>query len=79
MLSNNTIGLALMSLVTLIYGLLPPLVDLLTLTHVFHPHWTPHAYIWLLGVTSAIGLVTLYARWRLPQGRNLAGVLHANC
>ena len=44
-------GRILMILGTLMYGAIPPFVDL-TETHVFHPEWTPHSrmhMVWLLG------------------------------
>lgn len=74
-------GRIIMTLATLMYGVIPPLVDL-TETHVFHPDWTPHArmhMVWLLGTNTAIALVALYFLWlhksRLVVGVSLAGVL----
>ena len=75
------IGRVLMTLATLIYGVLPPFVDL-TDTHVFHPEWTPHSrlhMVWLLGTNSAIALVALYFLWFHKAysafGVRLAGIL----
>ena len=77
----NLIGRILMTLATLMYGLIPPFVDL-TETHVFHPDWTPHArmhMVWLLGTNTSIAMVALYFLW-LHQSSlilrvRLAGVL----
>ena len=75
------IGRVLMTLATLIYGVLPPFVDL-TDTHVFHPEWTPHSrlhMVWLLGTNSAIALLALYFLWlHKPNsafGVRLSGIL----
>ena len=58
---SSLTGRVLMTVATLLYGVLPPLVDL-TETHVFHPGWTPHArmhMVWLLGTNSAIAVLAL--------------------
>ena len=75
------IGRVLMTLATLIYGVLPPFVDL-TETHVFHSEWTPHSrlhMVWLLGTNSAIALLALYFLWLHKAnsvfGVRLAGIL----
>ena len=75
------IGRVLMTLATLLYGVLPPFVDL-TETHVFHSEWTPHSrlhMVWLLGTNSAIALVALYFLWFHKANRafgvRLAGIL----
>jgi hypothetical protein len=77
----NLIGRILMTLATLIYGVLPPFVDL-TETHVFHPGWTPHSrmhMVGLLGTNFAIGLLALYFLWHNASdrafGTRLAGLL----
>jgi len=62
----NTFGRLLMSLAIGIYAFIPPFADLATDTHVFHNDWVPHARmhtVWLLGVSSSLGLVTLYFLW----------------
>ena len=73
-----------MSLSIAIYTFIPPAVDLITDTHVFHVDWTPHARmhtVWLLGVNSGVGLIALYLLWSPgANGRfrtNLAGLLSA--
>ena len=78
----NNLGKLLMSLAIAIYAFIPPLVDLLTDTHVFHSGWMPHARmhtVWLLGTTSGVGLVSLYLIWiqdaNVKFSTNLAGVL----
>lgn len=84
MKSNSSvalIGRVLMTVATLMYGLIPPVVDL-TGTHVFHPEWAPHArmhMVWLLATNTAISLAALYFLWlRRPVndcGVRLAGLL----
>ena len=59
-------GKALMTLAILVFTVIPPLVDLLTETHVHHPEWTPHARVhtvWLLGLVSAVGILALFLLW----------------
>ena len=79
--NSSLIGRVLMSLATLVYGVIPPIVDL-TETHVFHPDWTPHSrlhMVWLLGTNSAIAVLALYLLWFHKANRafgvRLAGTL----
>jgi hypothetical protein len=74
-------GLLLMTVATLVYGIIPPLVDL-TETHVFHHDWTPHSrmhMVWLLGTNSLISITSLYFLWLHKSDRlfgvRLAGIL----
>ena len=56
----------LITISTLIYGVLPLLADL-SETHVFHPDWPPHARlhtVWLLATHSAMAAVALHLMWR---------------
>ena len=51
---------------TIIYGIIPPFVDL-TETHVFHSDWTPHArfhMVWLLGTNTGIAFLAFYLLWK---------------
>jgi hypothetical protein len=62
----SLLGKLLMSLSIVAYAVIPPIVDLTTDTHVFHADWMPHARmhtVWLLGVTSGVGLLALYLLW----------------
>lgn len=75
-------GKILMSLAIAVYAFIPPLVDLLTDTHVFHDGWMPHARmhtVWLLGVTTGVGLISLALLWWPASHRrlraNIAGML----
>lgn len=75
------LGRIIMTIATLMYGVIPPFVDL-TETHVFHPDWTPHArmhMVWLLGTNTSIAVLALYFLWlhqsSRPLGVRLAGVL----
>jgi hypothetical protein len=75
------VGRLLMTVATLMYGIIPLLVDL-TETHVLHPEWTPHArmhMVWLLGTNSSLALVALYFLWlyrgNATLGLRLTGLL----
>ena len=73
-------GRILMTLATLIYGVIPPIVDL-GHTHVLHPDWTPHArmhMVWLLATMTSIAVLALYFIWRHPDrafGIRMGGIL----
>lgn len=76
-----TLGRIVMTIATLMYGVIPPVVDL-TESHVFHPDWTPHArmhMVWLLATNSTLAIVALYFLWlhRADRifGAGIAGVL----
>ena len=80
----QTLGKILMTLAIGVFTFLPPLADLATDTHVFNPGWIPHARVhtvWLLGLTSGVGLLALYLLWVRkadPElGEDLAGILGA--
>ncbi len=67
------LGRIIMTIATLMYGVIPPIVDL-TETHVFHPDWTPHArmhMVWLLGTNTAIAMAALYFLWLHGPSRAL--------
>ena len=75
------IGRILMTVATLIYGVIPPFVDL-TETHVFHQDWTPHSrmhMVWLLGTNSSLAVIALFFLWLYKKDRafgiRLAGLL----
>jgi len=76
------VGKLLISLAIAIYAFIPPIVNLMTDSHVFHQQWMPHARmhtVWMLGSTFGIGLVSLYLIWMRRIERqfsiNLAVVL----
>jgi hypothetical protein len=80
-MTKTRIAAILLSLSAIIYGVLPPLVDL-TDSHVFHPGWTPHArfhMVWLLAVNSSLALfVVCLVMWRggdRVQRLRCAGIL----
>ncbi|MEY4269853.1 MAG: hypothetical protein RLZZ58_1069 [Pseudomonadota bacterium] len=65
-----------------IFVFAPPVVDILTPTHVFNADWVPHARfhtMWAILSTSAIGILALWLLWRGPAlhkfGTHLAGVI----
>ena len=60
-----TAGRVFMTFAILIYGAIPPLVDL----NRTHPDWTPHARMhlaWLVITNSSLSLVALGLLWRRP-------------
>lgn len=72
---------ALLTVATLIYGVLPALADL-SPTHVFHPAWTPHARlhaVWLIGTLFLMGALAMHLLWRSAMEERarvrLAGLL----
>lgn len=78
----NLLGKLLMSISIIAYAVIPPIVDLTTDTHVLHAGWMPHARmhtVWLLGVTSGIGLLAFYLLWTPGSDQkfriNLSGTL----
>ncbi len=80
----KTLGKVLMTLAIAVFTFIPPLADLATDTHVFHPGWMPHARVhtvWLLGLTSSVGVLALYLLWfrKIDSefSESLAGVLGA--
>ena len=75
-------GLWLMTIGIAIYTFIPPVVDILTPTHIFHPDWTAHARfhtMWAILSASAVGMVALWMLWRGPRaglvGINVAGAI----
>lgn len=63
-------GLWLMTIGTGIYTFIPPVVDILTPTHIFHPDWVAHARfhtMWAIFSASAVGLLALWLLWRGPR------------
>jgi hypothetical protein len=83
-LNAHTIGKLMMTLALAIFTFIPPIADLATDTHVFHPDWSPHSRlhtVWLLGVTSSMGLLALSLLWASKAesrfNENLAGAIGA--
>lgn len=81
MTKSAAVGRVLMTLCTVGYGFLPPLVDL-GRTHVQHPDWTPHSrmhMVWLLATNFGVSVLALYLLWhhsaRATLGVRLAGLL----
>jgi hypothetical protein len=59
------IAAVLMTVTAAIYGVVPLLVDL-SVTHVLHPAWTPHARfhtVWQLSVNSMLAALVLILVW----------------
>ena len=74
---RSLIGKLLMTLGTAIYTFIPPAVDILTPTHIFHPDWVAHARfhtMWAIISASTMGLIALWMIWRAPAGES-AGVM----
>ena len=75
-------GLWLMTIGIAIYTFIPPVVDILTPTHIFHPDWTAHARfhtMWAILSASAVGMLALWMLWRGPRaglvGIHVAGAI----
>lgn len=78
------IGKIIITLALSIFTFIPPIADLATNTHVFHENWTPHARmhtVWLLGITTSLGILSLYLLWVRIEAEifnlNLATILGA--
>ena len=54
-----------LTIATLIYGVVPAIADL-NETHLFNPHWSPHARLhgaWFLFFGFAMAMLSLYLAW----------------
>lgn len=78
----QNIGKLIITLALAIFTFIPPIADLATNTHVFHENWTPHARmhtVWLLGITTSLGILSLYLLWvrmeAVTFNLNLAAIL----
>lgn len=70
----SIVSKALMTVGIGIFTFIPPVVDILTPTHVFHPDWTAHARfhtMWAILSASAMGLLALWFLWRFRADRRL--------
>lgn len=64
---TTLVGKLLLTLGTAIYTFIPPIVDILTPTHIFHPDWPAHARfhtMWAIIAASTMGLLALWLTWR---------------
>jgi hypothetical protein len=71
-------GKILMTIGIGIFTFIPPVVDILTPTHIFHADWTPHARfhtMWGILSASSVGLLALWLLWFRPAGHHVAGVI----
>ncbi|MFT7461662.1 MAG: putative MFS family arabinose efflux permease [Planctomycetota bacterium] len=65
----NNIAKIILTIATLVYGIGPLVADMNT-SHVLHPDWTPHArfhMVWLLTITSAVAIISLWLIWIRSQ------------
>ncbi len=63
------IATIILSIAAIQYGFVPPFVDF-TVSHVFHPDWTPHAkfhMVWLLAVGILMAIYVLVSLWVKPN------------
>lgn len=63
------IAAILLSISAIQFGFVPPIVDL-TVSHVFHPDWPPHArfhMVWLLAIGSTLATYVLISLWVQPN------------
>jgi hypothetical protein len=67
-------GKILLTLATLMYSLVPPIVDL-GKTHATNPLWVSHArfhVVWQVMLMSGIGLLSIYLLWFSDIGQNVS-------
>lgn len=72
------LGKGLMTIGIGIFTFIPPMVDLLTPTHIFNPDWVAHARfhtMWAIFSASAVGLLALWFLWREAGGVRIAGAI----
>lgn len=79
---SKTLGKWLLTAGTAIYTFIPPIVDILTPTHIFHPDWVGHARfhtMWAIISASTMGLLALWLIWRhsdaSQEGPKIAGLI----
>jgi len=75
---SSTTGKILMTSGIGIFTFIPPVVDILTPTHIFHPEWLAHARfhtMWAILSASSVGLLSLWFLWSRPAGHHVAGAI----
>lgn len=74
---QDLLGRVMMSVATIMVGLLPIAVDL-SASHVLNPTWNAHARlheVWLLGSSGLLAIVALYLIWLHRSDRRFATLL----
>ncbi|MEO0342309.1 MAG: DUF6640 family protein [Pseudomonadota bacterium] len=64
-LANRRMIKILITLVTIVYGVLPAIADL-NETHIYNPEWSPHARVhgvWFLFFGASMSFMSLYFLW----------------
>ncbi len=72
--SGAKIGKWMMTIGIGIFTFIPPIVDILTPTHIFNADWVPHARfhtMWAILSASAVGMLALWMLWRGPAQQGL--------
>src|SRR5690242_3945320 len=67
-------GKILLTTATLMYCIVPPIVDL-SRTHATNPLWVSHArfhVVWQVMITTGIGLLSIYLLWFSGMGQNIS-------
>jgi hypothetical protein len=67
--AGSKLGKWLMTIGIGVFTVIPPIVDILTPTHIFNPNWVPHARfhtMWAIISASSIGALALWFLWRGP-------------
>jgi hypothetical protein len=74
MITMHLTGKILLTLATLMYSLVPPVVDL-NRTHATNPLWVSHArfhVVWQTMIMLGIGILSIYLLWFTDTGRNFS-------
>lgn len=72
--AGSKLGKWLMTVGIGIFTVIPPIVDILTPTHIFNPDWVPHARfhtMWAIISASSIGALALWILWRGPAQQSV--------
>ncbi len=72
--AGSKLGKWLMTVGIGIFTVIPPIVDILTPTHIFNPDWVPHARfhtMWAIISASSVGALALWFLWRGPAQQSV--------
>lgn len=70
---RQRIAAVLLTIIAIVYGVIPLLVDI-SPTHILHPSWTSHArfhVVWQISMGAMLGLLTVVLAWWPGPNRSL--------